>query len=176
MPHGVERPATQSLVRLEEAGLIAPDGATLPAFCVRCGAACTGAPDVRVYRGFPAGTWWLYLLKLGARRVVIRLFGKRAMVGAFVCDQHTRSMRMQRLGGLVAMLSTPLVLFGFGAALGKESSGTALLIAAGVFFIGYFYRALGKMLLSPTSIERDGLATFALPSKEFASAMNGRAH
>ncbi len=149
--------------------LQAADGATLPALCVDCGVRVeSGSPDVRVYRGFAPGAWWLFLIKAGTRALVIRLFGRKIRVGAYVCEQHVSRRATKRIVGFVMLLlALPLLAV---ISLAKVSSGLGMLIFGVWTIAGFIIRWGGTDLLSAKGVTaaRDGF--FEMPSREFMEA------
>jgi hypothetical protein len=148
--------------------LHAADGATLPALCIDCGAPVKGTPDVRVYRGFAPGAWWLYLFKAGTRKLVIRLFGRAVKVGAFVCDEHVSSRRTRRLIGLIgAVVMLPL-------AIAMRAAGVSSGACVAVFVIGTLIalavRWSAMDLLNPKGITGEHVAVFSVPNDKFLEA------
>jgi hypothetical protein len=152
-----------------ERELHAADGAMLPALCIDCGAAVRGKPDVRVYRGFAPGAWWLFLFKAGTRAIVIRLFGRKVRVGAFVCSDHVSSRRTKSLIGLLGViLALPLLI---GLAISGLSSGIAMLIFFVWTIAALAIRWSGTDLLSAKGITPERVAVFETPNDKFVQAV-----
>lgn len=149
--------------------LHAADGSTLPALCIDCGAAVRGAPDVRVYRGFAPGAWWLFLFKAGTRAIVIRLFGRKVRVGAFVCGDHVSRRRTKSLIGLLGLIAAlPLLI---GLALSGLSGGIAMLIFFVWTITAFVIRWSGTDLLSAKGITPERVAVFETPNEKFVQAV-----
>jgi hypothetical protein len=148
--------------------LHAHDGANLPALCVDCGAPVKGSPDVRVYRGFAPGAWWLFLFKAGTRQLLIRLFGRKVKIGAFVCDEHVSSRRTRRLIGLIgAVLALPI-------AIALQAAGVSSGVCAVIFVLGTLISLAVRWgaadLLNPKGITGERVAVFSVPNEKFAQA------
>jgi hypothetical protein len=152
--------------------LHAADGANLPALCVDCGSPVKGSPDVRVYRGFAPGAWWLFLFKAGTRKLIIRLFGRKVQIGAFVCDEHVSSRRTRSLGGLIgAVLALPI-------AIAMQAAGVSSGLCAVVFVIGTLISLAVRWgatdLLSAKGITGERVAVFSAPNTKFVQAAQSR--
>jgi hypothetical protein len=148
--------------------LHASDGANLPALCVDCGTPVQGSPDVRVYRGFAPGAWWLFLFKAGTRQLIIRLFGRKVKIGAFVCNDHVSSRRTRRLVGLIgAVVMLPL-------AIALRAAGLSSGVCSVIFVLGTLISLAvrwGAMdLLNPKGITGERIAVFRVPNDKFMQA------
>jgi hypothetical protein len=144
------------------------DGANLPALCIDCGAPVRGKPDVRAYRGFAPGAWWLFLFKAGTRAVVTRLFGRRADVGAFVCSEHVSSRSTKRIVGLIGLLAAlPIGIAMQVMGMSSAVSGITFVVLA---LAAYAIRLGGTDLLYPKGVTSERVAVFSVPNEKFLQA------
>jgi hypothetical protein len=128
--------------------VVAVDGTTLPALCIKCGSKDDlHQQRCRMYWHEP----WLYVLiiiSLPVYAIVALIVRKRATVHVFVCRRHRNSRRTGLAIGILAMV---LSVVGFAVGVAKGFSDLAIFSGL-VFIVGVILIAIYQQIVRPGRI------------------------
>ncbi|HZQ91360.1 MAG TPA: hypothetical protein VFA60_06180 [Terriglobales bacterium] len=145
-----------------------PQGATLPNFCVKCGAPGTKPLD----KNFFWHNKWLFLLILISPiiYIIVALIVRKKMhLVVPLCDQHSAARKRNIWIG-VAMLAVWLPLGITGSAIGGDIEPAAWLLGMALFVAGIIVISMSAAVLRPTYID-PVYGKFTGASQEFRSRL-----
>jgi double zinc ribbon protein len=148
-----------------------PRGATLPAYCVRCGAPSSGEP---IKQNFSWHTPWLYLLIIPGVLIyviVAAMVSKKCSLAVPVCDAHRAQRRNFLFVGLTTLITCIPIGVIFGRLIGgPDDVGWALTIIIVLFITSIVLLVPVRALLQPTFID-ETRATFKKAGENFLNML-----